>query len=132
MASFSVPTDIRTTDIRTDGRNAEGDLTTSEGEEDSEGSVTTRELPREDQTAVVQFVRRSIFPDLKLFGNKRRELAYSENPVSLCQVVLGGCNARDREDRHEWWSQATKCISRTLCRLRSDKVQGIKKGFNGK
>jgi hypothetical protein len=115
--------------ISTQRETAGEEDTTTDDDEKSEGS---KELPKEDQTTVVQFVRKTIFPDCKLFGNKRKELGYSESQLSLCQVVLVGCHAEKREDRYEWWAQAAKCVSATMCRLRSDKVQGIKRGFNGK
>jgi hypothetical protein len=80
---------------------------------------------KKDETSVIYFFQKNIFPHLKFFGNKEVELAFSKRPATLCNVVMTGCNAWDRTDNQFWWGSVSKTVARTLCRLRSDRVQAI-------
>jgi hypothetical protein len=87
---------------------------------------------KQDETSIMAFVHKRIFPDLKFVGMGSYHLDYSEKAGTLCQIVLNGCNKQHVNGRELWWRTAAKCVAKTVNRLRSDKVQSLKKAFNGK
>ena len=90
------------------------------------------DIERQHQAAVTQFVTQTVFPHLKFLDNDKYSVTYSTDPQSLCQLVATHC-FRNRTMAPSWWEDHGKRIVRaTISRLRSDKMQGIKKALNGR
>jgi len=89
------------------------------------------ELERQTQIAVSQFVTKTIFPHLKFLDDGNYSLTFSAEPHSLCNLVATNC-FRNRVMSAAWWEDHGKRIVRaSISRLRSDKMQGVKRAFKG-
>lgn len=90
------------------------------------------ETRKQDETVIISFIQKNVFPALKFVGMKQYHLEFSEKRDSICQIVVNGCNRGNHTDIEWWWRTTAKCVGKTVNRLRSDKVQSVKKEFNGK
>ena len=67
------------------------------------------------------------------FAGTDEQMAYSEDPKSICNYVLDGCNLAYIDNRKAWWETVAKHeIKRELAELRSNKQQQIRKAIASK
>ena len=88
-------------------------------------------VERQNQTSVTRFIADWIFPHLKFLDGGDYSLDYSTDPKSLCDLVLKRCFRNTTMSRAWWDEKGKRYVRAAMARLRSDKMQGIKKAFNG-
>lgn len=90
------------------------------------------EIDRNNKTAITQYIAQTIFPHLKFLDNRQFGLGYSVDPKSICSLVMLQC-FRGKSMSQLWWeNKGKKHVRSAMSRVRSDRMQAVKKAFNGK
>ena len=89
-----------------------------------------KEIAHENQVQVIRYLGKAIFPHLKFLDEGQFNLYYSENRSSMCQLIMSEC-FRNTQERSWWDASGQKMVRVAMSRLRSDKIQGIKRAFQG-
>lgn len=100
----------------------------------TDGSYSKDELEaeRHSKVCVSLYVAQYIFPHLKFLDGSQFNLLYSTDSRSLCNLIARNC-FRGNTMTQQWWdAKGRGYVRAAISRLRSDKMQAIKKAFNGK
>ena len=75
-------------------------------------------------------VKENVFPKIK-FANVDHELAFSNDPESICRFMAEEMKVQD-ENVERWWMGAKKAVHKKLKTNRNNVIKAIKTRFHGK
>ena len=75
-------------------------------------------------------VKEDVFPKIK-FANLDIELAFSNDPLSICRFMAGKMNVQE-ENVEGWWKGAKKAVHKKLKTNRNNVIKAVKSRFHGK
>jgi hypothetical protein len=75
-------------------------------------------------------VKENVFPKIK-FANLDVELAFSNDPESICRFMTEKMKVQD-ENVERWWMGAKKAVHKKLKTNRNNVIKAIKTRFQGK
>ena len=90
-----------------------------------------RETDCQNKLAIHNLTATKLFPRIK-FVNKKQDLEYSEDKLSICYNVFKRCHLVYNTSKETFWNKAKKWVQASITRLRSDKCTAIRNTFYGK
>ena len=90
-----------------------------------------READCQNKLAIHNLTATKLFPRIK-FVNKKQDLEYSEDKLSICYNVFKRCHLVYNTSKETFWNKARKWVQASITRLRSDKCTAIRNAFYGK
>lgn len=133
LGTATPPTIIHTTGTRNEADyQSITDVSTAEGNSVRSNSIPKKCRASPEQISVDATVTQIIFPNMRFITGGKDDpiLDYSEEPRTLCHLVMQECNITENKER--FWRNARRWIASKLVNLRNDRTQYIQKAFFGK